>query len=131
MEEKQYPQVLIRVKASFVDVVVLLVLMIIISSIFQNIGAVNDYARIIAFIFVFFLYDPLLISILGGTIGHLVCGLRVRKESNEERIIPFHLAIIRFMVKAFLGWISLLTVTGNKKGRAIHDSIVGSVVVFK
>jgi uncharacterized RDD family membrane protein YckC len=131
MEEKQYPQVLIRVKASFVDVVVLLVLMIIISSIFQNIGSVNDYARIIAFIFVFFLYDPLLISILGGTIGHLVCGLRVRKESNEERIIPFHLAIIRFMVKAFLGWISLLTVTGNKKGRAIHDSIVGSVVVFK
>jgi uncharacterized RDD family membrane protein YckC len=131
MEEKQYPQVLIRVKASFVDVVVLLVLMIIISSIFQNIGAVNDYARIIAFIFVFFLYDPLLISILGETIGHLVCGLRVRKESNEERIIPFHLAIIRFMVKAFLGWISLLTVTGNKKGRAIHDSIVGSVVVFK
>jgi hypothetical protein len=29
-----------------------------------------------------------------------------------------------------LGWVSLLTVSGNEKRQAIHDSIVGSVVVY-
>jgi uncharacterized RDD family membrane protein YckC len=41
----------------------------------------------------------------------------------------FPVALIRFTAKVFLGSISLLTITGNSKNRAIHDSIAGSVVI--
>lgn len=54
-------------------------------------------------------------------------------ELKENRInkknIQFHLAIIRYFFKAFLGIISLVTVSGNEKKRAIHDHLIGSVVV--
>ncbi len=130
MTEVNYPGVSDRVKAIMADVIVIVVFMIVASYIFSLFESVPDYARIIAFIFIFLLYDPLFTSIFGGTIGHMMIGIRVKKESNEKKNILFPLAILRYIVKAFLGWISLLTVLGNKKRKAIHDYLVGSVVVY-
>jgi hypothetical protein len=59
-----------------------------------------------------------------------VVGIRVKRESNEEKNILFPFAVMRYIVKASLGWVSLLTVSGNEKRQAIHDSIAGSVVVY-
>jgi uncharacterized RDD family membrane protein YckC len=61
----------------------------------------------------------------------MMIGIRVKRESDEKKNILFPLAIIRFIVKASLGWISLLTVTGNSKRKAIHDYLIGSVVVYE
>lgn len=58
-------------------------------------------------------------------------GLPVKKESAEDENIHFLAALLRFATKTLLGWISLLTITGNKRKRAMHDMISGSVVVFK
>lgn len=60
----------------------------------------------------------------------MMLGIRVKREANEKKNILFPLAIVRFIVKASLGWISLLTVTGNEKRKAIHDYLVGSVIVY-
>lgn len=60
----------------------------------------------------------------------MIMGLRVKNESNEEKNILFHKAILRYLVKSSLGWISLLTVSGNKKKKAIHDKVAGSVVIY-
>lgn len=131
MENEIYPGVADRVKAVVADSIVIIIFMIIVTysfSIFEN---VPDNARIIAFIFIFFLYDPIFTSLFGGTIGHMMFGIRVKRDKNRKKNILFPLAIIRFLVKASLGWISLLTVSGNKKRKAIHDSLVGSVVVYK
>ncbi len=65
-------------------------------SLFEN---VPDYARIIVFVFIFLLYDPLFTSIFGGTIGHMIIGIRVKRESNIQKNILFPLAILRFIMK--------------------------------
>jgi len=130
MTVENYPGVFDRVKAIMTDSIVIVVFMFIASYVFSLFESVPDYARIIAFVFIFLLYDPLFTSTFGGTIGHMLLGIRVKRESNEQKNILFPLAILRYIVKAFLGVISLLTVTGNEKKKAIHDYLVGSVVVY-
>jgi uncharacterized RDD family membrane protein YckC len=130
MAEADYPRVFERVKAMVVDGIVILGFVLMIFFIFSLFEDVPDNARIIAFVFIFFLYDPSFTSLFGGTIGHMAIGIRVKRESNELKNILFHFAILRYIVKAFLGWLSLLTILGNKKGKAIHDMLVGSVVVY-
>ncbi len=131
MDTENYPGVSVRVKAVVTDSIMLVVFMVVVTYLFESFENVPDYARIIAFIFIFVLYDPLLTSTIGGTIGHMIFGIRVKREKNQQKNILFPLAVIRYLVKVLLGWISLLTVPGNKKGKAIHDLIVGSVVVFE
>lgn len=130
MTENNYPGVFERVKAIVTDGIVIVVFMFIASYIFALFESVPDSARIIAFVFIFLLYDPLFTSLFGGTIGHMMLGIRVRRESNEEKNILFPLAIVRYIAKSFLGFISLLTISGNEKKKAIHDYLVGSVVVY-
>ncbi len=130
MTEKNYPGVFDRVKAMMTDGIVIVVFMFVASYIFSLFESVPDSARIIAFVFIFLLYDPLFTSIFGGTIGHMMLGLRVKRESDEKKNIILPLAIPRYIVKVLLGWISLLTVSGNEKRKAIHDYIAGSVVVY-
>lgn len=126
-----YPGILDRIKAILIDGFVLIVLILIVGFVFSQFQSVPDNARIIAFVSIFFLYDPFFTSILGGTIGHHVVGIRVKRELNEEKNILFPFAIMRFIVKASLGWISLLTVSGSEKRQAIHDVVAGSVVVYE
>ncbi|MBK7233791.1 MAG: RDD family protein [Saprospiraceae bacterium] len=130
MPETNYPGILVRVKAIVTDGIVLIAFMFVTTYVFSFFETVLDIARIIAFVFIFLLYDPILISFFGGTIGHMINGLQVKRESNEKKNVLFPLALLRYIVKFLLGWISLLTVSGNKKGKAIHDYLVGSVVVY-
>ncbi|MEN8122707.1 MAG: RDD family protein [Bacteroidota bacterium] len=129
--EQNYPGVSKRVRAAVTDSLVLAVLMVLTTYIFSNFENVPDIARISAFVFIFVLYDPILTSSIGGTIGHMIIGIRVKRENNQEKNILFPFAIVRFLAKALLGWISLLTVLNNEKGKAIHDYLVKSIVVYK
>ncbi len=131
MLEERYPGILDRIKAIAIDGIVIVVFMFTISYFFSLFTSVPDSARIVAFVFIFILYDPLFTSIFGGTIGHMIIGIRVKRESDETKNILFPIAILRFIVKATLGWISLMTVYGNLKRKAIHDYLAGSVIVYK
>lgn len=130
MTENTYPRVSERVKALFTDFIIIFLFMFISSYIFSLFDNIPDNARISAFVFIFFLYDPFFTSFFGGTIGHMNVGLRVKKDINEEKNISFLSAVLRYILKTFLGWISLLTVTSNNKGRAIHDIFAHSVVIY-
>jgi uncharacterized RDD family membrane protein YckC len=130
MTEKIYPGVFDRVKAIVADGIILLVFMFAASSVFSLFETVPDFIRVFAFVFIFLLYDPLFTSFTGGTIGHRLIGIRVRKEQDETSNITFLPAVLRYILKALLGWVSLLTISGNNKGRAIHDYVAGSVVVY-
>lgn len=130
MTTTTYPGLAVRVKAIITDSFIMMIFIIVTSIILSKFNTVSDSIRISAFIFIFFLYDPLFTSLFGGTLGHMAWGLRVKRENNETKKIYFHVAIIRFIIKATLGWISLLTITGNNKGKAIHDYIAGSIVIF-
>lgn len=129
MDEIKYGTLINRVKAAIVDFLVIMVFLLAVSTILSKFENVPDFVRIILFILIFLLYDPLFTSIVGATIGHLVIGLRVRRSKDEGRKIIFPIAVVRFLLKAFLGWISLLAISVNKKKKAIHDLVAGSVVL--
>nr|WP_321244306.1 RDD family protein [uncultured Psychroserpens sp.] len=118
-----------RVKAAVIDSITLIILMYSITQIFSLFETVPNYVRGGLFFVVFFLYEPILVSLFGRTLGHLFCDIVVKSEHNEKKNIPFHIAFIRFILKALLGWISLLTVTGNEKNQAIHDKVAKSIVI--
>lgn len=130
MTRQTYPGIIDRMKAILLDAFVLILFMFAFSALFEAIGKVPDSARIWAFLFVFVLYDPLFTSAFGGTLGHMANGLRVKRENDPSKNVLFPLALVRYLVKACLGWISLLTVSADPKGKALHDMLVGSVVVF-
>ncbi len=130
MTEQEYPGLYQRIVAVFVDSIILTIFVIITVDIFSYFETVTSVAKVIAFILIFFLYDPILTSFFAGTIGHKATGIRVKQANNPNKNIYFHIALIRYLIKASLGWISLLTVIGNSKKQAIHDLIVNSVVVY-
>lgn len=130
MTKERYPGILDRVKAMMTDGIMVLVLSLGVTYFFSLFEDVPNNAKIIAFVFIFVLYDPIFTSICGGTVGHMLIGIRVKREVNENKNVLFPLAILRFIVKVLLGFISLLTVTNTKKRKAIHDYIVGSVVIY-
>ncbi len=131
MEKLNYPSVLDRVKAVVADSFIIIIFMLIVTYAFSLFENVHENLRILAFIFIFLLYDPLFTSMFGGTIGHMMFGLKVKREKDTTKNILFPLAIARFLFKGSLGWISLLTVSSNKKRKAIHDYFVRSVVIYK
>ena len=129
MKKTDYPGVFIRVKAATIDSIVIILLMVVTTDIFSSFENVPNYARMIAFTFIFLLYDPLMVSIFGSTIGHRMSKIKVQRDDTGKRI-NLIMAILRFLIKAFLGWISFFTVSTNNDRKAIHDMIAKSIVVY-
>jgi uncharacterized RDD family membrane protein YckC len=127
---KKLPTVSERIKAASLDTFVIILLMVVVSQIFSAFNEVKNEFRAAAFVLVI-LYEPITTSLWGGTIGHYIFGIRVRRNKNRFKNILFPVALIRFALKISLGWLSLLTVNSHKEKKAIHDSITGSIVVFK
>ncbi|MFM9986730.1 MAG: RDD family protein [Flavobacteriales bacterium] len=130
-EIKDLPHVSERVKATFADGMVMVVLATIASYTFSTFENVHDLARIGTMIFIVLLYEPLMICTFGASIGHMIMGIQVRDESNPDSKINYFQAQIRGVFKLSLGWISLLSVGSSEKKQAIHDMIVGSIVLYK
>lgn len=130
MSENEYPRVATRAKAMVFDSIVLIALIVAATQVLSGFDVVPDYVRIGIFIFIFFLYDPIFTSLFGCTIGHMFLGIRVKRESDPERNILFPLAVVRYAIKLGLGMISLFTVMSDSKGKAIHDMVVKSVVIY-
>jgi len=129
VQKKEYPELTKRIKAAVTDGIIIIIFMLVISDIFSSLESVPNAARIIASLFIFVLYDPICTSFFAGTIGHKVIGIRVKRESDEQKNISFAAAIIRFIIKALLGWISFLTIGSSPKRMALHDIAVKSVVI--
>ncbi|MUU79096.1 RDD family protein [Winogradskyella endarachnes] len=119
-----------RIKAAVADGILLIVIMYSITEILKFFNDVPSLLRMSLFILFFFLYEPLMVSIFGFTAGHYYFDIKVKRENNHDKNISFPLAVLRFILKFFLGWVSLLSVTGTDKKQAIHDKIASSVVLI-
>lgn len=130
-EEPQiiYATVKERVQAVAFDAGIIFAGAVMLFSGLDELGMENSELKQPLFITLFVLYDPLMISLTGGTIGHKMVNLTVRKATNHFKKINPLLAFVRFAVKGLLGWMSLLTITGNPEKRAIHDFLSDSVVL--
>ncbi|MDA8886749.1 RDD family protein [Bacteroidia bacterium] len=131
IEISNYPLVSDRYKAAFIDGIVMIGCWFLFSMIFSAFDHVSESIKIGAYIFSVFLYEPLFVSLFGGSIGHLSGNMHVVRESDHSRKINIFAALVRFAVKLLLGIISLFSISKENKGRAIHDKAVRSIVLFK
>lgn len=125
--ENKYPSILDRIKSTSIDTIILIAFFYVSSDILNSIENVPNWTRTILFIS-FLLYEPISVSI-NGTFGNYKSSIRVRKNSDTSRKINFIQSFFRYFFKIFLGWISLLFILINPKGRALHDIICGSVMI--
>lgn len=126
--ETKYPQLIDRIQATFIDTLLIIILMFACSSILDQFEHVPDWVRILMFIGLFIAYEPLCMT-LGATLGNYLKGIRVRNNQDTTKRISLFQAIIRYPVKVLLGWISFLTINSNQKRRAIHDLVSGTVMI--
>ena len=130
MSQPTYPPIFLRIKAAFIDAVLIMMLLYTATVVFSMFETVNDIAKMNVFVFIFGLYEPLMVSFLGASLGHLFCDLKVERDDNSNRNLSLPTAMFRFIVKSLLGWLSLLSITASSKKRAIHDVMAKSVVIY-
>lgn len=126
--ETKYPQLIDRIQSTFIDTILIVILMFACSGILDQFEHVPDWIRILMFIGLFIAYEPLCMT-LGATLGNYLKGIRVRNNLDTTKRISLLQAIIRYPVKVLLGWISFLTINSNQKRRAIHDLVSGTVMI--
>lgn len=73
------------------------------------------------------LYEPLLTT-YACTLGQALMQIRVRTMGALQRI-GFAKAFVRMLVKYSVAIVSVLTISGHKHRRAIHDLAAGTIVV--
>lgn len=127
----KYASIPRRVRAVITDQIIQVLLLFALSYILEKIGDVSDKTRMFSFLSVFILYEPIFVSLFGGTIGHMSQSLTVKKAKNENEKIFIVIALFRYIIKILLGWLSLISISEKNKNRAIHDFIAGSVVIIK
>jgi uncharacterized RDD family membrane protein YckC len=130
IETTVYPLISDRYKAVFIDAMVIIGFWILFSYLFSAIGSVHENVKMAAYIFSVALYEPLCISLFGATLGHYSGGMMVRKENDLTKKVNIFAALLRYVIKATLGIISLLTINKENKGRGLHDMVSGSIVLF-
>jgi uncharacterized RDD family membrane protein YckC len=75
------------------------------------------------------LYEPLLVSVTGGTIGHSLCNMRVVDDRGGN--VGFLKAVIRVVIKSLLGWYSFIAMALTSRHQAVHDYLTRSTVQIR
>jgi uncharacterized RDD family membrane protein YckC len=127
MQEK-YPLLIERIQSTLIDTVLIISLMFLFSNILDKFENAPDWIRMMLFLGIWVIYEPLCTS-AGFTLGNYIKGIRVRNANNSEKKINLFRALLRYIIKILLGWISFLTISSNPKRQAIHDLAAGSVMI--
>lgn len=131
--EPTYPVLLKRVQSTFIDFLVIVMLMLFASLLLNAIGEEKDtpaWINVVLFLSIWGLYEPLAIA-YGCTVGNYMVRIRVVDIHDNQQKIPLWRAFIRYGLKVALGWVSFLSIHFNPQRRAIHDLGAGSVMMEK
>jgi len=117
-----------RVRAVYIDAIILLLVMVAGLVVATSIKA-DSVARVLGFSVAGFwlLYEPIMVAFAGGTIGHLRTNLRVVDDRTHGNVSLLK-AIARAVIKAVLGLPSFVTMLVTRRSQAIHDLLTGSTV---
>lgn len=126
--EPAYARFWPRVRALYIDAIVLLLVMAAGLVIATSIKA-SSVARVVGFAVAasWLLYEPIMVAFAGGTIGHLRTNLRV-VDDRTHRNVSLLKAIARAVIKAVLGLPSFVTMLITRRSQTIHDLLTGSTV---
>ena len=130
-DEVLYPSLVKRVQSIFIDTMLIIIAMVIISAVLNNINGTPDWVRVALFVFLFGVYEPTFIAFTNGTIGNRLMGLQVKQFNVEGKRLNIIQSYVRFIAKLLLGWLSFLTVHANAQKRAMHDMVCNSVMTKK
>jgi uncharacterized RDD family membrane protein YckC len=117
-----------RFRAFVIDWIILALLLV--AALFAAVTAdSNNVARIlgIAFISIWILYEPILVSTTGSTIGHYLTNLRVVDDRTQGNV-GFLKATARLLIKTVLGVYSFITMAVTSRHQAVHDLLTRSTV---
>ena len=126
---ERYISLFPRIKAATIDGILLILMMYLSSELLAEFDNVPNYVRTVLFVCIFCLYEPLMVSLWGKTLGQHKMDICVRRANNLDKKLLLHKAILRYAIKFALGWLSLVSITGSAKHQALHDKAVNSVVV--
>jgi uncharacterized RDD family membrane protein YckC len=130
LEQVAFVKISRRVKAVLVDGVVLGLFFFATVGVVKLLGIENsDYEAMLIFT-VAASFEPFFLAFTGGSVGHHLVGLKVRRAEYDKKINLFQ-AYARFFTRAIFGFASLVTILTTKKYQAVHDLLVGSIVVYK
>ena len=125
--EARYGRFNLRLRAFAIDFIVFLLAML------AGLAAVtatnsDNLARVIgvSIAAAYFLYEPLLVSSVGSTIGHYFSNLRVVDDQGGN--VGFLKALARTLIKIVLSWYSFLTMLITRRHQAAHDWLTRSTV---
>ena len=127
MTQEIYPSILKRYLSTFIDSVFMLSMLILVSFLFQKDSQTETYARVGMIFFLFLVYEPFCTSNY-CTLGQKITGVRVRTVFQREKI-TLPKAYLRIVIKILLGFVSFFSIPFTPHKRAIHDLVVGSVVI--
>lgn len=133
VSEPSYPVLVKRVQSSFIDILIIVLLMLFASLLLNAIGEEKDtpaWINVVLFLSIWGLYEPLAIA-YGCTVGNYITRIRVVDANNYQKRIALWKAFVRYALKATLGWVSFLSIHFDSQRRAIHDFGAGSVMIQK
>lgn len=111
----------------------MIVMAIMFGAIFIAVTVANDsFSRALGCVVIFglLLYEPVLVSVTGGTLGHYFTNLRVVDEHSGGNV-SFLKACARVLIKGLLGWYSFVILAATRRNQAIHDLLTRSTVQIR
>jgi uncharacterized RDD family membrane protein YckC len=125
--EREFPSILDRFKSTTIDTLLIIAFMYFSAELLNSFENVPNYIRMFVFAGIL-LYEPICTA-WGATIGNDKMEIRVRSNADHSKKINFLQALVRFIFKFTLGWLSFVTVFSSAKSRTIHDYVSGSVMI--
>jgi uncharacterized RDD family membrane protein YckC len=126
--QTEYPLLGDRIQSSFIDGTFIIVLMFVVASVLDRYQDPPGWVRMVLFVGLWAVYEPVCTA-FACTLGNYIKKIRVRQHGADSKKINILQALIRYILKAGLGWISFLTIHTNKERRAIHDFAARSVMI--
>jgi len=111
----------------------MIVMAITFSAVFIAVTVANDgFSRVFGCVVILglLLYEPVLVSVTGGTLGHYFNNLRVVDEHSGGNV-SFLKACARVVIKGLLGWYSFVILAATRRNQAIHDLLTRSTVQIR
>jgi uncharacterized RDD family membrane protein YckC len=108
-------------------------MLLLVTALFLAVSTNSDrIGRILGFAFlgIWLLYEPLLVSLAGSTIGHYRSNLRVI-DNRSRGNISFAKAVLRVIIKGVLGIYSFITMATTSRHQAVHDLLTQSTVQIR
>ncbi len=141
-----YSRLIRRIRAVLIDSVIAI---LVIYSWWMTLPLFDDHSTFIKLAYPFIIWvvlDPIMVSRAGYTPGHYVMGLMVQDAGTAKNIgvmglmaqdagtaknIGLLRAILRSLLRTLTGWWSFIFVLTTNKHQALHDLLVGTVVVLR